>query len=497
MALTLTPEIAWNQLPDTEWNAAAARHLLRRAGWTALPADVERATKDGLSLTLDRLFPDSVPVFEQPRQVAHMVTEAEELQQKAQGVDEEEKRLLYREFQQRSRNAIVDMTIHWMRYAARPESAAFAKWVLFLSDIYVVGYEKVQRAPLIYKHFDIISRYAFAPAPLLTKAVSRSSAMVQYLDLNQSQKKAPNENFARELFELFILGEGNYSEKDIKEAARAYTGFKIRKNGEVYFQANQHDTGLKTIFGETGQFNGDDVIRLAYKQRAAGAFVPHEMVKFYLSDTMIDKSYLFSLGDQWKSKGYGLQWLVKTFFGSRLFFDQSFRGEYIKSPIQFYLGLVQDLDLDIIPVPRLVINPLRQMGQVLFDPPNIRGWVGGHNWINSTSLAARRNLSESLFAAFYEAGLNEDEKLDVAAARAQGHGAFTVDATRFAPLLKLTPDEVTHKLVTSLLAQNPTPSLKESISNYLASAEDIPAEHLRRIKRSIVTLISSPGYQLT
>jgi uncharacterized protein (DUF1800 family) len=497
MALTLAPETAWSRLPDSQWNQDAARHLLRRAGWTALPGDVERATKEGLSATLDRLFPDTVPVFNQPRQTAHMVTEAEELQEKVQAANEEDKRLLYREFQQKSRNAIVDMTIHWMRYAARPDSAVFAKWILFLSDIYVVGYEKVQRAPMIYKHFDIISRYAFAPAPLLTKAISRSPAMIQYLDLNQSQKKAPNENFARELFELFTLGEGNYTEKDIKEAARAFTGYRLRKGSELYYQPNQHDTGLKTIFGETGNFNGDDVIRLTYKQRAAGAFVPHEMVKFYLSDTMIDNSYLYSLGDQWRTQGYSLQWLAKTFFGSTLFFDPSFRGEFIKSPIQYYLGLVQDLNLDIIPVPRLVINPLRQMGQVLFDPPNVRGWVGGRNWINSSSLAARRSLAESLFAPFYEAGLNEDEKLDVAAARAQGRGIFTVENSRFQGILSLSPEEITQKLTTGLLAQSTSPALKETITNYIASAENVPGERLRRVKRSMVSLISSPQYQLT
>jgi len=497
MALSLSPDNAWNLLPNNEWNSDAARHLLRRTGWTALPEDVERATHEGLSATVDRLFQSTPPLFNQPAQTAHMVSEAEALQEKIRSADEEEKRLLNREFQQKSRNAMIDMTLHWMRYAARPENSVFAKWTLFLSDIYVVSYEKVKHAPLIYKHFDIISRYAFESAPLLTKAISRSPAMIQYLDLNQSQKKSPNENFARELFELFVLGEGNYTEKDIKEAARAFTGYKLRRTGEEYFQANQHDKGLKTIFNETGQFNGDDVIRLAYKQRAAGAFMPHEMVKFYLSDEMIDKAYLYSLGDQWQSKGFNLQWLAKTFFSSRLFFDQKFRGEFIKSPVQFYLGLVQDLNLDIIPVPRLVINPLRQMGQILFEPPNVRGWVGGHNWINSSSLAARRNLTESLFTQFYEAGLNEDEKLEVAAARAQGRGAFTLDPTRLNPLLKSSASEIAQKLITNLIAQEQAPHVKESISNYIDAAKNSPSDRLRRIKRSMVTLIASPGYQLT
>src|SRR4029077_9127772 len=137
-------------------------------------------------------------------------------------------------------------------------------WVLFLSDVYVVSAEKIRNTAHLFEHFDILARHGLGPAPALTKAVSRSPAMVIYLDLNQSQRRAPNENFARELFELFVLGEGNYTEQDIKEAARAFTGYRAQPlDGGFRYVENQHDPTDKTVFGKTGKFTGDEVIDLA------------------------------------------------------------------------------------------------------------------------------------------------------------------------------------------------------------------------------------------
>lgn len=492
----LSAPAAWEPLPQGEWNAEAARHLLRRAGWTALPADVDRATREGLAATLDRLFPAAPILFPEPALSADFADAMTDYQAKILAAAPEERRLMQREFQERSRSALLDMSIHWMQFAVQPGNAAFEKWVLFLSDVYVVSYEKVNRTPLIYRHFDTLARNALGPAPVLTKAVSRSPAMINYLDLNQSRRGAPNENFARELFELFVLGEGNYTEKDIKESARAFTGYRLRPPAEFFFAPLQHDNGPKTVFGHTGNLSGDDVIDLAYGTKAAGAFLPHEMVKFYLSDAMLPPEHLSALGERWQTQGYDLRWLAQTFFGSRLFFAPEFRGNFIKSPIQFYLGLVQDLDLSVAPIPRYVVNPLRQMGQVLFTPPNVRGWVGGRNWINSASLAARRTMVETLFNPINEKSLNADELVDVAAARSKGLADFAVGNDRLAPLLALDPDTAALRLVADLLPVNPPPAFRESLEEYIGEGNASETERLRRIKRATVTLLESPEYQL-
>lgn len=499
MKLSIGPQEAWDPLPAAQWDAAAVRHLLRRAGWGVVPARAQEALAEGLPATLDRLFPAQPPAFPMPESVARLeAAEAgAEAEMRAQS-DPAQKRLLRRQLRESSRAALLDMTVDWLQFASDADNAAYQKWVLFLSDIYVVGFEKVGRAPLIYRHFDLISSLGLGPAPELTKAISRSPAMVIYLDLGQNRAGAPNENFARELFELFVLGEGNYTERDIKEAARAFTGYRLRGGSEFYFAPRQHDRGRKTVFGHTGDFTGDDVIDLAYGTPAAGAFVPHELVKFYLSDTMLPREYLLALGDRWRAEGgYSLGWLARRFFGSRIFFAPEFRGEFIKSPVHFYLGMVQELDLDVLPAPRFVVSPLRQMGQVLYNPPNVRGWVGGRNWINSASLAARRGLVESLFRPLDEGALNQDEWMAIQAAAALGRGTFVVDDARFSRLADAAPEAAAAHLAESLLSVPPAPAFTATLAGFIAGPPAAgPGERLRRLRRAAVALLESPEYQL-
>jgi uncharacterized protein (DUF1800 family) len=498
MKLALSPSEAWEPLPASEWNAENARHLLRRIGWTARPADVARAVEDGLMPTLDRLFPAQPVRLPKPRMISRLEDDAPAFAEKIRTLSGDEKRAAELQARERSQMAIQDLTIKWLQLAARPEYAAFAKWVLFLSDVYVVSLEKVRNAAFIYDHFDLIARHALGPAPELTKAVSRSTAMVIYLDLNQSQRKAPNENFARELFELFVLGEGNYTEDDIKEAAKAFTGYRTRafEPGFRYVVA-QHDSGPKTIFGETGNFTGDEVIDLAYRQKAAGRFLPHEMVKFYLSDDPLPAEHLAALGETWSGEGYALSALVRRFFASRLFFAPEFRGNFIKSPVQFYLGLVQDLNLDIAPLPRFTLNPLRQMGQLLYNPPNVRGWVGGRSWINSATLSARRQFVETLFTPIEEKALNADELIELVAARTNGSQNFTVGEQHpLARIAELDPGEAATRLVTDFIAVSVAPDFKTDVQQFIAASTPDPAQRWRRLQRATVALLQSPEYQL-
>jgi uncharacterized protein (DUF1800 family) len=498
MQPVLSPLDAWQPLPASEWNSENARHLLRRAGWTARPAEVERATAEGLIATLDRLFPEQPFLLPKPRSIVRLEEEAPAIAEKLRTTAGDARKTLDRQVRERSQLAIQDLTIKWLQSASRPENSAFAKWILFLSDVYVVSLEKVRNAAFIYEHFDILARHALGPAPALTKAVSRSTAMVIYLDLNQSQRKAPNENFARELFELFALGEGNYTEADIKEAARAFTGYRTVANGPGFrYVANQHDGGPKTVFGKTGNFSGDDVIDLAYQQKAAGSFLPHEMVKFYLSDEPLPPAYLSALGENWSGDGFQLRGLLKRFFGSRLFFAPELRGNFIKSPVQFYLGLTQDLNLDIAPLPRLTINPMRQMGQLLYTPPNVRGWVGGRSWINSATLSARRQFVEMLFAPIDEKNLNADELIELVAARTNGSANFTVGEQHpLAALTNLDPTAVASRLIADFLPVPVAPDFQASVQQFIGGPNADPKQRLRRIQRATVAVLQSPEYQL-
>lgn len=488
----------WNPLPSSEWDESAARHLLRRVGWSAKPDEVVRARAEGVQKTLDRVFPAILPPVPKASSIVNFEREIPELRRKAQRATGLDRRMLQRELRERSQAALQDLRIDWLRYAANPANTAAAKWVLFLSDVYVVSAEKVRHVGFIWRHFDILRQHALAAAPELTKAISRSPAMEKYLDLEQSNQDAPNENFARELFELFVLGEGNYSERDIKEAARAFTGYRVNLlDGEFRFNSRQHDASLKSVFGKTGHFSGDDVVDLAYQQPAAATYLPRELTKFYLTSEPLPRENLAALGERWRDSGFDLRWLIRAFFSSRLFYAPEYRGNFIKSPVQLYLGLLQDLDLSVPPLARYSTNRLRAMGQPLFQPPNVRGWVGGRSWINSSTLAVRRQLVQQLFSPIREAALNADELAALDDARARGEKDFVVGNDWL--LAKAEQDAAAGgdaaALVRAFLGDRVKPALGQLIAEYVGKPGD-EARRMQRLRMAAVALLQTPDYQV-
>ena len=484
---------AWEPLPLSDWDEAAARHLLQRIGFSAPPTEVARALADGPGSTLERCFA-SMPAFPKPRLVAQLEAETPDLARRLTGADADAKRVAAQEARERSREALFDLTIKWLQQASVPANSPAEKWLLFLQDVWVVGVQKVKNTALIYQHQDILRQHALGGNVALARAVSRSPAMIMYLDLQQRQPEAPNENFARELFELFTLGEGHYAEADIKEAARAFTGYRQRQ-GRFIFAPRQHDPGVKKVFGQSGAFTGDDVIDLVFRQPAAGAFLPRELARFYLTDVPLPAGSAEALGAWWAADGYDLRRLALRFFGSRLFFDAAYRDAFIKSPLQFYLGLIQDLELSVAPLARPLMGVLRQMGQMPFDPPNVRGWVGGRAWINSATLAARRQLIEALLRPIDEAALNADEQIELAAAYADGVRNFTLDPGRLGAWAQLPAARRAQDLTRRFV-----PALSGTAQEHeIAAFLDRGAEHSRAdasTRLALASLLESPHYQL-
>ena len=489
---SLSPQTAWQPLPVADWNEATARHLLQRLGFSAPAAELTRALHDGPAATVQHCL-GQMPVFAKPDLIAGLEKDRPELErQMAPGGDEQARRLAQRDARERSREALLDMTIKWLQLASRPENSAAEKWLLFLSDVWVVSIEKVKNAALVFQHQEILRKCALSTAPELARAMSRSPAMIVYLDLQQSKRAAPNENFARELFELFTLGEGNYTEDDIKQAARAFTGYR-QKEGEFTFARMQHDAGAKTVFDHTGNYSGDDVIDLIFQKPAAGTFLPKELVRFYLSDTPLPAAYTDPLGAVWAQSGYDLRRLAQIFFCSRAFYTGDFRGNFIKSPVQFYLGLLQDLDLSVAPVPRRVIGALRQMGQLPFDPPNVRGWIGGRAWINSATLATRRQVIDALLHPINEAALNADEVRELADSRKAGVNNFTLADAQLKAWGQLAPAEAAAQLLARSLPGTTDPALRLRIEQFIADGQAKPGPTLRT---ALGALLESPDYQL-
>lgn len=490
MTPDLSPERAWEPLPTAEFDRAAAGHLLRRLGFSATPQAVAQALQLGLGGTLqhhfggDHAFPMPLVVKRHEERVIKLAPDLRDL-------GEQERRLATQELRRQSYAAHRSLTVSWARQAATPAHSAVEKWVSFLQDVFVTALPKVSDIVLLFQHQDLLRRGRFAPYRQLCQAVSRSPAMIEYLDLQRSRQGRPNENFARELFELFMLGEGQYTEQDVKEAARAFTGYR-RQVHDFVFVPRQHDRGLKTVFGKSGPWTGDDIIELALKQPAAATFLPTEMARFYLDAGGVpNPEQITRLGQIWRAAEFSLATLATTFFQSRYFFHSSLRAQQIKSPTHFYLGLLQDLHLHVPPFPGPLVNTLRQLGQPFLAPPNVRGWVGGRAWINSATLSARRQAIQYHFTPLEEENLNADDYQELLLARADGLDTLTFTDDRLAGLVAQSDDDLLATCFEYLLAAPPPAEVRDVYRRHLQGSN-----RPERVRELLITILESPAYQL-
>ena len=488
----LSPGRAWSPLPKSQWGIVNACHLLRRIGFSATPKEVERAVDRGLGATLEYYFgktlkmpmPDSVRKYGEKslREFRSM-----------RNLPEDERRPRRRQLRQEGNAVFLDYGIKWLMHARQLRYAPYEKLVTFLQDVFVVGLPKVRHPYLLYRHQNLLREQATGEFGRLCRDVSRSPAMIQYLDLKRSRKGMPNENFARELFELFMLGEGNYTEKDIKEAARAFTGYKT-DGADFRFAYRQHDDGYKTVFGDRGRHSGDDVIALTLKQPAAATFLPGEFLRYYLSSEIaLDPPYVEELGENWRRHKFSIGYLVERVFSSRLFYHPQFRGNMIKSPVQYYIGLLQDLDLDVAPFPRVMLNGLRNMGQPFFAPPNVRGWQGGKLWINSSTLAARRRIVESIFSSMNEENLNADDYAELMVARLEDRAQLTVDRKRLNQVAQMDDAALLKHIATYIVTEQTGPEFTDSLRSYLRNGKD---ERRHSVENLLLSVLLSPHYNL-
>jgi uncharacterized protein (DUF1800 family) len=214
--------------------------------------------------------------------------------------------------------------------------------------------------------------------------------MLSFLNNQQNRKQHPNENFAREVMELFTLGRGNYTEDDIKEAARAFTGWGYTPIGEFKFKENQHDDGSKTILNKTGNFNGEDVLDILLEQKQTAKYITQKVYKYFVNDD-IDSTKIDWLSKRFYSNNYDIAALMKDIFTSTWFYDEKNIGAKIKSPVELLVGIRKQLPIQL-DKPEIQIIFQRALGQLLFYPPNVAGWPGGKNWIDSSSLMLRLQI---------------------------------------------------------------------------------------------------------
>ncbi len=250
---------------------------------------------------------------------------------------------------------------------------------------------RIQQSLFNKELIDIFRKHALGNFRNLLFLVSQSAAMLNFLNNQQNKKAKPNENFARELMELFTLGRGTlYTEKDIKESARAFTGWSYDGLGHFEDNKKQHDGGEKTFLGKTGNFDGTDIIDIILKQPECAEFITRKIYRYMVNDNP-DERIVKSLSSKFYQSGYDLMTLLDGIFLSDWFFDDQNPGARIKSPVELVVGIRRILPMDL-QNKDTIYNFEKLLGQELLQPPNVAGWPSGTGWIDSSTLLLRMKI---------------------------------------------------------------------------------------------------------
>ncbi len=386
-----TDRQALRPLPARRWNRATAVHLLNRAGFGGTDAEIERFTELGLEAAVHELLhPESVSYQPAP---PSWVRRAEQQAGVSVGDLTPEQRTERREEVARR---LADLRTWWIRRMIRSPRPLEEKMTLFWHSHFATQADKVASPLMMYRQNELLRRHALDFLGVIVLAVSRDPAMVRFLDLETSRKGNPNDNFARELMELYTLGEGNYSEQDVREVARAFTGATI-KDEQYHFDAAQHDEREKTVLGKTGPWDGRAVIDILLEQESASRLLPRKIASFFGRPDP-EPQVLAALSAHFNEVFYDVRELLRVLFMSEWFYAPETRRARIKSPVEYVVGAYRQFGVTRPPA-EITALALRRMGQELFNPPDVDGWKEGATWINTHTMMMRYH-----FARFFTTG---------------------------------------------------------------------------------------------
>ncbi|MEB8431329.1 DUF1800 domain-containing protein [Cocleimonas sp. KMM 6892] len=284
----------------------------------------------------------------------------------------------------------------WMLHLLQTDTPVNEHMTLFWHNHFTSSLEKVEQPNLMLNQNKLLRDNAMGNFRTLLHKVARDPAMLIYLDGSENVKGSPNENFARELLELFTLGRGHYTENDIKAAAIAFTGWGVnRTNGTYVYDARQHDTRPVTFMGRRGSFSGDQIIDIILEKPRTAEYIAEKFWKEFVSDIQPDHRYIRNWGAAFRKSNYNIRTLFSEVLNSEPFWSPRYKGTLTKSPIDLLVGTLRALPFPKLPDTELVhISQL--LGQDLFDPPTVKGWAGGNDWIDTQTLLVRTSLLNKL-----------------------------------------------------------------------------------------------------
>jgi uncharacterized protein (DUF1800 family) len=432
-------------------------HLLRRAGFGATEAELDLYAPLGFAGAVDRLL--------NPEQVDDSSTD--QLLQPLTANLGDRKQIEAAKF----------WWVNRMLYTQRPLQE---KMTLFWHNHFATANSKVANAVLMLQQMQLFRDNGMGNFESLLQKVTRDPAMLIWLDNRLNRKGSPNENYAREVQELFTVGIGNYTEQDIHEAARAFTGHMLDKNLAYLFNKAQHDAGSKTFQGQTGNFDADDILAILVRNPATAQFITRKMFSWFAYDNP-DQSTVDRLANTFTSSGFDVRSVLRDIFsGPEFLSDAAFHG-IIKQPVDFVLGSIKSLNVQNIGPD--VTQVLRRMGQDLLNPPDVSGWKGGAAWINSSTLFERFNWGDRL-----------------SMGRDSSKPYFTDVASQVQAQGISTPDGLVDYYVSLFVDGDVTPEARQSLIDYLnapapLALSDGGAVDLKA--RGLVHLaLATPTYQL-
>jgi uncharacterized protein (DUF1800 family) len=397
---------------------------------------------------------------------------------------------------EQSREDLKNLNILWLEEMINSEAQLREKMSLFWHGHFAC---RVINSYFQQELLQTIRENALGNFKDLLRGVSKSASMLNFLNNQQNRKKKPNENFAREVMELFTMGRGNYTETDVKEAARAFTGWGVNLEGEFEFRKNVHDDDSKTVLGKTGNWDGDDVLDILLAQKQTATFICKKIYKYFVNEK-VDDTKVDWLSNRFYSNGYDIKKLMEDIFTSDWFYEEKNIGTKIKSPIELLAGIRRLLPMEMQNDQAQLLFQ-RTLGQILFYPPNVAGWPGGKNWIDSSTLMIRLRIPQILTA---NEAINIKAKDDDDVMMGQ---MMEAKAKKMNQIAKGGSAEVEWDTVMKVYEKVPRENLLQKITDTILQTKNkinnsvlekyINAQNRENyIKSATVNLMSTPEYQL-
>ncbi len=432
----------------------AAAHLLRRAGFGGTPAEIARYSAmratDAAAALLAMPSASSIAPPEQA-QVDGPLRQGE------------------------TRESLAALQLWWLNRMLNTPAPLQEKMTLYFHGHFTS--RATPRFPRItYNQNALFRRYAAGNLRELTREVSKDAAMLIYLDGAENVASHPNENYARELMELFTLGVDNYSENDVRESARAWTGWRVvRRTDSVVFDEARHDAGSKTFLGRTGNFNGDDIVDIIFDQPQCARFFAASLLNWFVYNDP-EPELVDAVAGVMRAHRYELAPVLGTIFASNVFYGERSYRALVKSPVEFVVGTYKTLGLS--EIGEMAIPSLQQMGQRLFFPPSVAGWPGGKNWLTSGTMIDRQNFLTRLL------------------------GSQTLRTSSWLRQLPVAPASAAGVLAQRIVQNDVSPASRSELEAYLGGAgsaalPSLSAENYdQRISGAVYLAMATPAYQL-